>query len=136
MRGRFALAGGADADEASLLPQLREVGRAEIAHAGLNAADELPQDVVHRAAHLLQCLDPFRRDFACRVRRVTVARRRPLLHRRQTAHAPILLVELAANLHHLSRRFRAAGEDPAANDPMGERERLDNVPRLGDAAIG
>ena len=136
MRRRLALAGGADADEAGFLAQLGEVGRAEVAHAGLDAADQLRQDAVHRAAHFLQRLDPFGRDFARRVGRVAVARGGPFFHRRQAAHAPVLLVELAANLHHLARRFRAAGEDAAANDRLGQRERLDDVPRLGDAAVG
>ena len=136
MRGRLALTGGADADETGLLPQLREVGRTEIAHAGLDAADQLRQDAVHRAGEFLQRLDPFRRDFAGRVGRVAVARRRPLFHGRQTAHAPVLFVELAADFHHFARRLRAAGEDPAADDRLGERERLDDVPRLRDAPIG
>src|ERR1035441_2426730 len=99
MRRRFALAGGTDPDEPGLLPQLGEISRTEIAHAELNPPNELREDEVHRAAHLFQGLDPFRRDFARRVRRVAVARRRPLFHRRQAAHAPILLVELAADFH-------------------------------------
>jgi hypothetical protein len=42
----FALAGGADADEAGLFAQLREVGSTEVAHAGLYPADQLRQDAV------------------------------------------------------------------------------------------
>ena len=136
MRRGFALAGGADADEARLLAQLREVGRAEIAHAGLDAADQLRQHAVHRAADFLQRLDAFRRDLARRVGRVAVARGRALFHRRQAAHAAVLLVELAADLHHLARRFRAAGKNPAANDRLRQRQRLDDVAGLGDAAVG
>ena len=60
VRRGLALAGGADADEAGLLAQLGEVGRAQVAHAGLDAADQLRQHAVHRAAHFLQRLDPFR----------------------------------------------------------------------------
>ena len=66
MRRGFALAGGANADEAGLLAELSEVGRAEVAHAGLDAADQLRQDLLHRAADFFQCFDAFRRDLAAR----------------------------------------------------------------------
>ena len=39
MRRGFALAGGADADVARLLAELRQVRRAEITHAALDAAE-------------------------------------------------------------------------------------------------
>src|ERR1039458_3210798 len=95
MRRSLALAGGADANETGLLTQLSKVSRAQVAHAGLDAADQLRQDVVHRAASFLQRLDSFRGDLAGRVRRVAVTRGRPFFHRRKTAHAAVLLVEFA-----------------------------------------
>ena len=71
-----------------------------------------------------------------RIGRVAVTRRRAGLHRRQAAHAAVLFVELAADLHHLARRFRATGEDPAANHRVRQRQRLHDVAGLGDAAVG
>ena len=59
MRGGFAHAGGADADVTRLVAELREVRRAEITHAALDAADELRQHAVHRAARFLERLDAF-----------------------------------------------------------------------------
>ena len=59
VRRRFLLAGRADADVAGAGAQLREVGRPEVAHAALHAADEIGQDVVDRAAHLLEGFDAF-----------------------------------------------------------------------------
>jgi len=47
MRRGFALAGGTDADIARLLPEFLEIFRAEIAHAALDAADELREDAVN-----------------------------------------------------------------------------------------
>ena len=58
------------------------------------------------------------------------------LHRRQTAHTAILFVELAVDLHDLPGGLRTAGEQSATDDAMREGERLDDIPALGDAAIG
>ena len=46
---------------------------------------------------------------------VAVTRRRAGLHRRQAAHAAILLVKFAADFHDLAGRFVAAGKNAAAN---------------------
>src|SRR5271167_2630887 len=115
MRGGFAHPGGADADVARLGAELREVRRAEITHAALDAADELRQHAVHRAACFLERLDAFGRDFLRRIFFVAVTRRRTGLHRRETAHAAILLVKFAADFHDFTGRFVATGENSAAN---------------------
>ena len=135
MRRSLALSGGADTDETCFLAQLGQVGRAQVAHPGLYAANQLRQHLVHRAADFLQRLHPFGGDFASRIGRVTIARGGPGLHCREAAHATVLLVELATNLHDFAGRLRAAGEDTAANDRLGQRERLNDVPRLVDAAV-
>src|SRR5450755_4727089 len=102
MRGGFAHPGGADADVARLGAELREVSRAEITHAALDAADELRQHAVHRAARLLERLDALGRDFLRGTFFVAVTRRRAGLHRRETAHAAILLVKFSRNFHDLA----------------------------------
>ena len=43
---------------------------------------------------------------------------------------------LAADLHHLSGCFRAAGKDATTDHRIGQRQGLDDVARLGDPAIG
>jgi hypothetical protein len=40
------------------------------------------------------------------------------------------------DFHDLARRLAAAGEQAAADDGVGEGERLDDVAGLGDAAVG
>ena len=57
-------------------------------------------------------------------------------HRRKTPHAAILLVEFTADFHHLSWRFRTTGKQAAADDRVGEGQRLDNVAGFGDAPVG
>ena len=57
-------------------------------------------------------------------------------HGGEAAHATILLVELAPDLQHFTRRFRAAGKNASADDRVGQRERLDDVAGFGDAPIG
>src|ERR1017187_10583464 len=73
VRGGFAHASGADAGVTRLVPELPEVCRAEITHAGLDAADELRQHAIHRTARLLERLDAFGRNFLRRVRCMAVA---------------------------------------------------------------
>src|SRR5882672_11153175 len=115
MRPRLADARVADADEPRLLTQLRQVRGTEVAHARLDATDELREHRVHRSRRLLERLDAFGRYLRGRGGRMAVARRRTGLHRRQAAHAAILFVELAVDFQNLSRRLRATGEDAAAN---------------------
>src|SRR6266496_1855837 len=62
VRGGFAHSGGADADEARSLPQLGEIGRAEIAHTRLDTANQLRPDAVHRGREFLEGLDSFGSD--------------------------------------------------------------------------
>ena len=67
---------------------------------------------------------------------VAVTRRRAGLHRRQAAHAAVLLVEFAADFHDFARRLVAAGKDPAANHRLRQRQRLHDVAGFRDAAVG
>src|ERR1039458_5102436 len=76
VRSGFTHAGGADADVTRLVTELPEVCRAEITHAGLDAADELRQHAIHRAARFLERLDAFDGDLLRGVRRLAVTRRR------------------------------------------------------------
>ena len=74
--------------------------------------------------------------FAFGIRFVAVTRGRAGFHRRQAAHAAILFVKFAADLHHFARRFGAAGENAAANHRVRQRQRFDDVAGFRDAAIG
>jgi hypothetical protein len=47
VRRGFALAGGAHANKSRLFAQLREIGGAEVSHAGLNSAYELGYHSIH-----------------------------------------------------------------------------------------
>src|SRR3954470_12444936 len=105
MRGRVALAGGTDADETRVFPKFGGVSRTQVAHAGLNAADELGEDTVHGAGDLFQRFNAFRCNFARSVRSVSIARRRTRLHRREAAHAAVLFVKLAADFDDFAGRL-------------------------------
>src|ERR1019366_7318797 len=111
-------AGGADAGVTRLVPELPEVRRAEITHAGLDAADELRQHAIHRTARLLERFDAFGGDLLRGVRRLAVTRRRAGFHRRHAAHAAILLVKFAADFHDVAGRFVATGKNAAANNRL------------------
>src|ERR1035441_4770268 len=111
MRGGLALAGGADADVTRLGVKLREIRRAEVTHAALDAANELRQHPVHRAASFLERLDAFGRDLLRRILLMAVTRRRAGLHRRQAAHAAVFLVKFAADFDDIAGRLVAAGKN-------------------------
>src|ERR1035437_5183528 len=112
VRGGFAHPGGADADVSRLVAELPEVCRAEITHAGLDAADELRQHAIHRTARLLERLDAFGRNFLRRVRGMAITCRRAGFHRGEAAHAAILLVKFAADFDDVAGRFVATGKMP------------------------
>src|SRR6266480_762433 len=76
VRRGLAHAGGADADVTGLLAELGQICRAEVAHAGLDSADQLSQDQIERRGYLLECFDAFRRELLRVVGQVTVTRRR------------------------------------------------------------
>src|SRR5207237_1007444 len=129
MRRRFTLAGGANADEAGLFAELSKVGGAEVAHARLNAADQLGEDAIHGAGHFLQGFDAFGGDFARRIGGVAIAGSGAGFHGRQTAHATVLFVNFATDLHYLTRSFRAAGQYATANDGLSQSEGFDYIAR-------
>src|ERR1017187_6504294 len=98
MRRGFALTGGADTDVARLLAEFLQIFRAEIAHAALDAADELRQHAVHRADGFLERLDALGGELARGVGFfVAVTRGAAGLHRGEAAHAAILLVNFSAD---------------------------------------
>src|SRR5262249_4961096 len=137
VRGRFLLASGRHADVTGFLLQIGQRLRPEVAHAGLNAAHQVAEHVVHRTGNFLERLDALGGDLAHRVVLVvTLSRGRAGLHRGVRTHAAVLFVELAGNFHDFARRFTAAGEQAAEDDRVGEGERLDDVARLRDAAVG
>src|ERR1019366_6193407 len=98
VRRGFALAGGADADVAGLLAELREIFCTKITHAALDAADELREHAVHRADGFLERLNAFGGELARGVGLLmAVTRGTAGFHRGETSHAAILLVKFAAD---------------------------------------
>ena len=67
---------------------------------------------------------------------MTVTGGRTRLHRRETAHAAILFVNLAADLEQFAGRFGATRQHAAANHRVRQGQRLHDVAGLRDAAIG
>src|SRR5690606_13525887 len=117
VRSRLLLARGTDADVAGVLPQRGKIAGTEIAHAALQSTDEAREDVVGGAADFLQRLDALGRELARPVFLVvTVPCGAAGLHRRYRAHAAVLLIEFAVDLHDLARRLAAAGEEAAEDD--------------------
>jgi len=125
--GGFALSGGADAGIAGSGAELFEVGGTEVAEAGLDTSDELSQDAVDVGGEFLEGFDAFGGDFLGGVGGVAVAGSGAGFHGGDAAHAAVLFVQLAADLDDLAWGFRGAGEDPAADDAVGEREGLDDI---------
>src|SRR6185312_7600444 len=102
VRRRFLLAGGADLHIARLGPQLREVRRAEVAHAGLHSTDEVGQHFVNGTGNFLERVDALGGDLAGEVVLVvTIARGTAGLHGGERSHAAVLFVDLAADFHDL-----------------------------------
>ena len=60
----FDFARGRDLDETRVAFELLKVRRAEIPHAGTEAADDLEDDVFNRSLDFDFRLDPFRDEFA------------------------------------------------------------------------
>ena len=63
MRRGLPHSGGRDANEAGFVAQLGQIRGAKIAHAGLDAADQLGQDQIQRWRHFLERFDAFGRNF-------------------------------------------------------------------------
>jgi len=113
-----------------------KMGSSEVAQSGLETSDQLGEDRVDGARDLLEGFDAFGCGLAGAVGCVPVAGGGAGFHGSVTPHAAVLLIEFAVDLHDLSRGLRAAGEQAAADDGIGEGERLDDVSGLGDAAVG
>ncbi len=136
MRLRLALAGRADADVAGVGAELLEVGGAEVAHAGLDAADEFAEYAGEGAGRFFQRFDAFGGCFGGDVLAVVpIAGGGAVLHGRAAAHAAVLLIKFAVDLDDLAGRFVATGQQAAAHDAVGEGEGLDHIARFGDAAV-
>lgn len=123
----FALAGAAGADVAGFFAELGEVGRSEVAHAGLDAADELGEDLVEGGGDFFESLDAFWGDLLGLLGRMPVAGGGSGFHGTEATHAAVLFVGLATNLEDLSGGFRATGQEAAAQDGVCEGEGLDDV---------
>lgn len=133
----FFLAGGAHADVAGFFPERRKGRGAEVAHAALHAADEAVDGVVEGAADFLEGFDALGGGFAGGVVFVVaIAGGAAGFHRGEAAHAAVLFIEFAADLHNLAGGFAAAGQDAAADDGVGEGEGFYDVAGFGDAAVG
>ena len=131
----FAEAAGGDADEAGALAELGDGGRADVAHAGLEAAHELEDDVGQRAFVRDAAFDAFRDELAGAV--LTVAVARAFLHRADGAHAAVGFEAAALRLHRLAGAFAGACQKRAEHDQVGAGgERFDDVARVADAAVG
>ncbi|SVA57559.1 uncharacterized protein METZ01_LOCUS110413, partial [marine metagenome] len=118
--GGFLLAGRADSGVAGLGPEVGQGGCAEVAHAGLDAPDQLAQELIQILRHFLERLDALGGNLAVGILwRVAVAGGGAGFHRGQAAHAAVLFVEFAADLHHLAGCLGAAGEQPAADHAVG-----------------
>ena len=137
VRSGFALTGRGDADIAGALTMFGEVGRAKVTKAALDAAGEGAEDLVDRTGNFLEGFDAFGGDLAeLAAGGVAVTGGRALAHGFVRTHAAVFLISLAVDLHQLARSFSAAGEQAAEDDRVGERERLDDVAALRDAAVG
>ncbi len=132
----FALAGGADLDIAGFIAELGEVGGAEVAHAGLDAADELGEDTVDGGGDFLEGFDAFGGDLLGIGGGVSVACGGSGFHGGEAAHAAVLFIEFTADFHDLAGGFGATGEEAAAHDALGEGEGLDDIAGFSDAAVG
>lgn len=137
MRGSFALTSRSDANVAGALTMFGEVRGAEVAEAALDATGEGTEDLVHRAGDFLERFDAFGGDLAeLAAGGMAVAGGGTLPHGFVRTHAAVFLISLTVDLHQLARGFAAAGEQAAEDDRVGERERLDDVAALRDAAVG
>src|SRR5690606_19710745 len=127
----------ADPNKAGPVAKTGEVGGAEVAHAGLNPADQLGEDGVDGAGDFLERFDPFGGHFSRGVELfVSVPGGRAHLHGGETSHAAVLFVKLAVDLDNFTGRFATAGEEAAADNRIGKRQRLDDIAALRDAAVG
>ena len=113
---------------------------AAVAHAGLQAADQLVDDEGQRALVRHAALDAFGHELHLLqlvVLEVAVAAALALAHRFERAHAAVELVGAALVENRLARALFGAGEEAADHDRVGARgERLGDVARELDAAVG
>lgn len=137
MGGGFALAGGADADVAGVGAQFGEGGGAEVAHPGLDAADEFTEDAGKGTGGFLEGFDSLGGGLGGDVLAVvSIAGGGTVFHGGGTAHASVLFIEFAVDLDDLPGGFVATGEEAAAHHAIGEGEGFHDVAGFGDAAVG
>ena len=137
MGGGFALAGGADSNVTGVGAQFGEGGGTEVAHPGLDAANEFAEDSGEGPGGFLEGFDSFGGGLRGDVLAVvSVAGRGTVFHGGGATHAAILFIEFAVDLDDLPGGFVATGEEAAAHHTIGEGEGFHNVAGFGDAAVG
>lgn len=140
MGSGLALAGGGDTDVAGVLAKGGQIGGSEVAHAALEATDQLAQSIVNAAGDLFESFNSLGGDLIVAGGvigfTVAVADGGTGFHGAVAAHAAVLLIEFPINLHDAAGGLHATGEQTAAHDGIGEGEGLDEVAAFGDATIG
>src|SRR3954453_9789883 len=132
-----------DPDELRLL-QLLDGLRADVAHRGTQATDQLVRDRSERAAIGHLTLDAFRHELVVGehvVLEVAVlgvgTRLSPRLHRAERAHAAVGLELLAVDEDELAGRLVAAGQQRAEHHGVGAGgDRLGDVTGVGHTTVG
>src|SRR5688572_15861582 len=125
-----------DTSKASPCAKVIERGRARVAHAGAQAADQLVYVFAQRALVRYTAFDAFRNEFAASVLTRGVAVHTIAFHRGQASHPAIFLEAAALIEHDFTRRFI----QPRQHTPQHDRvtthhDRLDDVAAELDAAI-
>src|SRR6202140_4906431 len=136
----LADAGGGDGHEHRARGHMGDVAAAGIAHGPPQSARQLTQDGDHAPLVGNAPLHAFRHqllELGGRVLEITIRRAVAFAHRAERAHAAIGLVGSSLVQLDVTGGFLGAGEQAADHDRMrARRDRLGDVPREADAAIG
>src|ERR1041385_1029918 len=131
----LAQAGGGDAEEAGLCLQLVDVAGAAVAHAALQTADQLVDEIGDRAFGGDAAFDALGNKLAAGFLGVPVAA--ALRHGAHRAHAAVGLERAALIEDGFAGAFVGAGEKAADHDAIGAGgESLGDIAGIFDAAIG
>jgi len=124
-------------DEASLGAQLLDIPCSTVTHAGSQAADQLINERRQVALVGHAALDAFGHELAGVVAALPIAFARPGDHRPDRAHAAIRLEAAALVNDELPGAFRQPRQQTAEHHRMStSRQRLDQIARVADAAVG
>ena len=130
-------AGGTNANVAGFFAKAFQVARAEVAHAALNASDELLQNLINRAGDFLERLHTFRGNLARGILLgVPITRSAAGFHRGKAAHASVLLIAFTADLHNFAGRFLTTRQQATHDNRVSKGQRFHQISALGHAAVG